>query len=151
MGINIIDDDEKPVENKRQNNNYQKDQFSQFKESGVNIAIVLIMGVVLISGIWLSQTDCPDVTVPACPNITVPSCPSVTIPSCPDCNPVIDCRYNQTNMTEYSYLNTTITNITVFNSTNMNQNLTYGLTENMTAEFNVSSLGDLIKIKVNYE
>jgi hypothetical protein len=107
MSIKVLGDDgEDNVGNKPVNN--RQDNYKPDKDNGYLILpIVLIMGAILIAGLWLTSAPCPSMS---CPNVTT-SCPEAIIPacpSCPDCNPTIQCTLNTTNNTNnYSYGNIT--------------------------------------------
>lgn len=154
--VNIIGDDDK-VEKTIKKETVSDDK-NIFKDSST-MTIILIMGLILISSLWISVKDCPAVT---CPNVTIPACPDIvcpeiTCPDCPEC-PSMICENGILNTTNITYTNTIqLKSITLFNSTDMNDNRTINLnastTYNQTTEFNITEqdLGELIVIRVNYD
>jgi len=150
MAINILGDENSS--NKKQVQQIQP--ANAIKDNSLVITIALIMGAVLIFGLWFASTPCPDCPSMNCANVTIPECPKVTIPECPACNPVLACDLNETEV-NITCENTTATKLLIFNSTSILQNVTIQVnsTVNRTEAFNLTELGmsDLIRIGVLYE
>ncbi len=162
MGINVIgdDNDDRPRKiNKLTASNIK----SLDTSNSLLVPVMLIMGVLVLGGMWFvnepcPEMNCPNVTVPTCPSI--PSCPNITCPSleCPSCNPHFTCN-NESVILNTEYINQTIDviSITIFNSTNYNQNKTHYLnassTYEQTTEINTTEigidLGELVIMRVN--
>ncbi len=149
MGINILGDKEQPKRIE------QVQTTNPIKENSGILSVILIMGVILVAGIWFASSPCPELS---CPDITIPACPTVTVPTCqecPDCNPILACNLNETNTTNCTNSIIGVNSVTLFNSTNYNQNRTIQLNQsgNRTTELNMTDLGlgNLIIIGVNYE
>lgn len=140
MGINIIGEDDDDIERpkKRREIPVKRIQPIQSSISPV-IPVVLIMGAILLGGMWFIQDSCPELQ--PCPNIT---CPNITIPACPEvicekdeyiCNPTfelddIECEGYDTVTDCIDYVNELDQNvsITFINSLNYSKNVTYYMT-----------------------
>jgi hypothetical protein len=113
----------------------------------VLIGIIAVIAIMVFGGFMLAKAptvNAPDVTL-TCPELLVPACPSLTCPEIPACPVFV---VNNTNITEVRPANLTIS---VWNTLNTTQNITYlvNLTSDIyTHSFNITDFQNATNITV---